>query len=71
MISELDMTILAGIVNAAASHLDCDDVYRLVVVGTTGMRINIDSTNVDPTNFWNILGHVGEAYVQLMVSSSS
>jgi hypothetical protein len=65
MIGEGDMAVFAGIVNAAASHLDCDNVHRLAVVGTTGLRINLDSTD-----FWNILGHVGNG-IQPMVSSSS
>jgi hypothetical protein len=65
MIGELDMAILAGIVNAAAPHLDCDNVHGLAVVGATGLRINLDSTDV-----WEVLGHVGNG-IQPMVSSSS
>jgi hypothetical protein len=65
MIGELAMTIFAGIVNAAAPHLDCDNIYWLVVVAATGVRIDIDSAN-----FWRVLGHVGIG-IQPIVSSSS
>ena len=69
MISQRDMAILTSIVNAAALHFDCDNIDRLAVVGATGLRINIDSTDSrDSTGFWNILGHVGNR-VQPMVST--
>ena len=52
MIGERVMTILAGIVNATALHLDRDDVSGSVIVLATGLRIEIDAAN-----FWKSRNH--------------
>jgi hypothetical protein len=48
MVSEGHMTILAGIVEAAALHLDGDDVGGLVVVEAAGLGIKVQAAN-----FWS------------------
>jgi hypothetical protein len=45
MIGERVVAIFAGIVNAAALHLDRNDVRRAVVVFATGLRIEMDATH--------------------------
>ena len=39
------VAVLAGVVGAATLHLDRDDIYRLVVVSTTSLWIEIDSAH--------------------------
>ena len=64
------MTILAGIVDATALQLDCDDVDGLVVVCATGLW-----TDVDPADFRQVLIHTKDGNIkdgdQPTVSSSS
>jgi hypothetical protein len=40
------MTILAGIIDAAASHFDRNDVQRRVVMDAPGLRIHFHSTDI-------------------------
>ena len=54
MASQGNMAILAGVVDAAALHLDGDNVGEAVVVGATGMGIEVQSVD-----FWSFFGHGG------------
>jgi hypothetical protein len=45
MAGQCCMAILAGIVNAAAFHFDCDDIKLAPVMGAASLRIQIDSAN--------------------------
>jgi len=68
MIGERVMTILASIVDAAAPHLDRDDVSGSVIVLATGLPIKIDATN-----FWKNHHHrvCRKRDLQPIVSNSS
>lgn len=46
MISQLLMTILAGIVGATTFHFDGDDVEGSSIVGAARLGIDIDSANL-------------------------
>jgi len=46
VIRENGVAIFARIVNAAALHLYCNNVGRPAVVLTTGLRVEIDATNI-------------------------
>jgi hypothetical protein len=46
MSSQRLMTILASIVNAAALHLDRDDVRRPVIMLAARLRIQLDSAHI-------------------------
>ena len=48
MTGEGNMAILAGVVEAAALHLDGDDVCGVVVVEAAGLRIEVQSVD-----FWS------------------
>jgi len=45
MTGEGNMAILAGVVEAAALHLDGDDVSEVVVVEAAGLRIEVQSVD--------------------------
>ena len=53
VIRESGVTIFARVVNAAALHLDRNNVGRPVVMLATGLRIKIEATNI-----WKSMGHV-------------
>jgi hypothetical protein len=46
MTRQLDMTILASVINPAASHLDRDDVRRPVIMPATRLPIHIHSAHL-------------------------
>ncbi len=46
MTGQRSVTILAGIVDAAALHLDRNNVYRLVVMRTSRLGIETDSAHI-------------------------
>jgi len=56
MPGEGNMAILAGVIEAAAPHLDGDDVGGAVVVEAAGLGIEVQSADV-----WRFCGH-GELY---------
>lgn len=53
VIGEGFVTVLAGVVEAAAGHLDGDDVERGVVVETAGLRVELEAVD-----FWRVMGHL-------------
>jgi hypothetical protein len=50
------MAILAGIVDAAASHLDSNDVERRVIMDAAGLRIDFHSLHFRSLTirFWQL-----------------
>jgi hypothetical protein len=52
MTGEGNMAILAGVVEAAALHLDGDDVGGAVVVEAAGLGIEVEAADV-----WSFCGH--------------
>jgi|SRR5215472_8265904 len=52
MVSKGDVAILAGVVEAAAPHLDGDDVGGAVVVEAAGLGIEVQSAD-----FWSVCRH--------------
>ncbi len=54
MAGEGSMAILAGVVEPAALHPDCDNVGGAVVVEATALRIEVQSVD-----FWSLCGHGG------------
>ena len=45
MAGERDVAVFAGVVDTAAFHFDGDDVRRLMVVQTTRLRIQMQSSD--------------------------
>jgi hypothetical protein len=54
MARERNMTILASIVDAAAPHLDRNNIRRRAVVRAPRLRINLD-----PAHLWTLFNENG------------
>lgn len=46
VIGQRVVTVFAGVVGSAALHPDCDDVFRLAVVGASRLRVEADSADI-------------------------